>query len=193
MRLTKVAGICKLCLISLSTTQGFAWARDAEIAAGSASSFQQEKRNGNKPKTYTNEDLGGTDRPESGEAAADSKPARQPKNTRDSRSTSALDDYRDVNGHDRSYWQKKIRPLRHKLDSLDAQIQNLQERQANTSVSSGLKVSRKGRLQADQRNSPTSFNRKMDDLKQKRLAVQKSIQEVEEDGRKAQALPEWLR
>jgi hypothetical protein len=193
MPLMKVAGLCALFLICFGTSQGFSWARIPGIVASPTSGFQEDKQDDTKPKTYTNQDLSGTDEPKNGGTAAGPKPARQVKNTRDSRSTADLDNYRDVHGNDRSYWQKKIRPLRHKLDNLDVQIHDLQEQQGNTNVTSGIKVSKKGRLHADQRDSPAALAKKMDDLKQKRLAVQKSIQEVEEDGRKAQALPEWLR
>ena len=70
-------------------------------------------------------------------------------------------------------------------------MQSLKEKQANTNVTTGLKVSRKGHLHAS--DSAATQARKMDELKQKRALVLKSIQEVEEDARKAQALPEWLR
>jgi prefoldin subunit 5 len=104
-----------------------------------------------------------------------------------------LDSYRDANGHDRTYWQKKIKPLRSRLDELDSQIQSVQRRQAETNVTTGLKVSRKGTLRASSHDSAQALAKKMDDLTRKRSLVVKSIQEVEEEARKAQALPEWLR
>src|SRR5438093_7430016 len=201
MWLTKVSGLSGVCLMCFAMTDALHGDRSPWIETPNpAAHFQEEKAPDAKPKVYTNDDLGHRGK-ESGAKSDETKrvekagaeSAKQKPGSKDSRSASALDNYRDVHGHDRSFWQKKIRPLRGKLDSLDLQIQSLQERQANTSVTTGLKVSRKGQLHASQKDSAATLAKKMDDLKQKRVLVVRSIQEVEEDARKAQALPEWLR
>jgi hypothetical protein len=200
--LTKVSGLSEVCLMCFAITDALHGDRGPWIGtANPAAHFQEEKPPDAKSKVYTNDDLSHpgkkrgakSDETKSVEKAGAESAKQKPTSKKDSRSASALDNYRDVQGHDRSYWQKKMRPLRGKLDSLDLQIQSLQERQANTNVTTGLKVSRKGQLHASQKDSATTLARKMDDLKQKRVLVVKSIQEVEEDARKAQALPEWLR
>jgi hypothetical protein len=202
MWLPKVLEISEVCLMCFAITDALHGDRGPWIeTANPAAHFQEEKPPDAKSKVYTNDDLSHpgkkrgakSDETKSVEKAGAESAKQKSTSKKDSRSASALDNYRDVQGHDRSYWQKKIRPLRGKLDSLDLQIQSLQERQANTNVTTGLKVSRKGQLHASQKDSAATLARKMDDLKQKRVLVVKSIQEVEEDARKAQALPEWLR
>jgi len=170
------------------------------IDTNRAAHFQEDKSPGTKPKVYTNDDLS---KPETrgqaksnhhrDEQSADVPSSKQRSVPKESRSSSALDSYRDAQGHDRAYWQKKMRPLRNKLDGLDLQIQDLQQKQANTNVTTGLKVSRKGQLHASQKDSAAALAKKIDALKLQRASVVTSIQEVEEDARKAQALPEWLR
>lgn len=202
MWLTRVSELSEVCLMCFAMTDTLQADRNLWIGTtnSSVARFQDKKPPDAKSKVYTTDDLShpGTEssaksnQNKSGEPAG-TQSSKQKSTPKDSRSPSALDDYRDLQGHDRSYWQKKIRPLRGKLDSLDLQMQSLQERQANTNVTTGLKVSRKGQLHASQKDSPATLAKKMDDLKQKRALVTKSIQEVEEDARKAQALPEWLR
>jgi len=199
MRLMKVSGISKLCLMCFAMTDAFPSDQSSWIGTASAATHvQEEKHPDAKAKVYTNDDLSSPAKkkpPKSDETNSVEKPghesAKSKSAPKDSRASSALDSYRDAQGHDRSYWQKKIRPLRAKVDSLDLQMQSLKEKQANTNVTTGLKVSGKGHLHAS--DSTTTQARKMEDLKQKRALVLKSIQEVEEDARKAQALPEWLR
>jgi len=161
--------------------------------------FQERKASTEKPKVYTNDDLhpseakSQTKSNDSKSASSTTTQSSKQKAKDSPTSSSALDNYRDMQGHDRSYWQKKIRPLRGRLDGLDLQIQNLKEKQANTNATTGLKVSAKGHLHSSHSDSPATLAKKMDDLQQKRALVLKSIQEVEEDARKAQAMPEWLR
>jgi hypothetical protein len=202
MWLMKVSELSEVCLMCFAMTDLLQADRNLWIGTtnSSVAHFQDDKPPAAKSKVYTNDDLSrpgkkkGTksNQNKSGEPAS-TQSSKQKSAPRDSHPPSTLDNYRDAQGHDRSYWQKRIRPLRGKLDGLDLQIQSLQERQANTNVTTGLKVSRKGQLQTSQKDSAATLAKKMDDLKQKRVLVVKSIQEVEEDARKAQALPEWLR
>jgi hypothetical protein len=200
MWLTKVSGISEICLICLAMTGVLRADQNLWIDTNRAAHFQEDKSPGTKPKVYTNDDLS---KPETrgqaksnhhrDEQSADVPSSKQRSVPKESRSSSALDSYRDAQGHDRAYWQKKMRPLRNKLDGLDLQIQDLQQKQANTNVTTGLKVSRKGQLHASQKDSAAALAKKIDALKLQRASVLTSIQEVEEDARKAQALPEWLR
>ena len=56
-----------------------------------------------------------------------------------------------------------------------------------------MKVSRSGKLHASSSDTKAQVAKRIDDLKQKRAGVLKSKQDLEEEARKAQALPEWLR
>ena len=202
MWLTRVSEFSEVCLMCFAMTDVLGANENRWFdATKSLPHFQERKASPEKPKVYTNDDLRHSE-PKSEAKSSDSKNAssgttqssKQKSTSKDSRtSSSALDNYRDLQGHDRSYWQKKIRPLRGKVDSLDLQIQNLQQKQADTNVTTGLRVSGKGHLHSSHRDSPATLAKKMDDLKQKRALVLKSIQEVEEDACKAQAMPEWLR
>jgi len=201
MWLTKVSSLSEVCLMCFAMTDSLQAGRNLWTDnANPVAHFQNEKPPDAKSKVFTNDDLShpgtkSSDKSNQNKSGkqADTQSSKQKSAPKDSRSSSALDNYRDLQGHDRSYWQKKMRPLQGKLDSLDLQIQNLQQKQANTNVTTGLKVSRKGQLHASQKDSAATLAKKMDDLKQKRALVTKSIQEVEEDARKARALPEWLR
>ena len=104
----------------------------------------------------------------------------------------SLSTYRDLNGHGRSYWHDKIKPMRSELESLNSQIQGLQAQQTQVGPAAGIKVTRSGRLQTQGKNQE-SLERRIETLSQKRSQVQKSLQDLEEEARKVQALPEWLR
>src|SRR5262249_15335848 len=184
----------EICVICFAMTGMFQADHHLWIDTNPVAHFQDNKSPGTKSKVYTNDDLS---KPEAREQTKsnhhDAPSSKQKSVSKESRSSSALDSYRDAQGHDRAYWQKKIRPLRNKLDGLDLQIQDLQQKQASTNMTSGLKVSRKGQLHASQKDSAAALSKKIDGLKLQRASVITSIHEVEEDPRKAHALPEWLR
>lgn len=101
--------------------------------------------------------------------------------------------YRDTGGHDREYWQKRIRPLNNQLQTLDSQIAAQQAKYDRLNAASGVKLSRSGKLRASSSDTRAQVTKRIDDLKEKRAEVLKSKQDLEEEARKAQALPEWLR
>ena len=145
-----------------------------------------------KPKAkrvYTNEDLKSlkdTTRVNQPPATAS-----RPQNAR--RHSAGIEGYRDAAGHNREYWQKKIRPLNNQLETLDSQIAAQQAKYDRLNAASGMKLSRSGKLSASSSDTRVQVSKRIDDLKQKRAEVQKSKQDLEEEARKAQALPEWLR
>ena len=104
-----------------------------------------------------------------------------------------IEGYRDTAGHDRQYWQKRMRPLNNQLETLDSQIAAQQAKYDRLNAASGVKLSRSGKLRASSSDTRAQVAKRIDDLKQKRDEVLKSKQDLEEEARKAQALPEWLR
>lgn len=139
-------------------------------------------------KVYTNEDLkrlSDTTRvSQPGVANAPKKAASR---------SAGIEGYRDTGGHNREYWQKKIRPLNNQLETLDSQIAAQQAKYDRMNAASGMKLSRSGRLSASSSDTRSQVAKRIDDLKLKRAEVLKSKQDLEEEARKAQALPEWLR
>jgi hypothetical protein len=139
-------------------------------------------------KVYTNEDLKGL---------KDTTRVNQPPATTASPGAkgraAGIEGYRDTAGHDREYWQKRIRPLNNQLETLDSQIAAQQAKYDRLNAASGVKLSSSGKLRASSTDTRAQVAKRMDDLKQKRAGVAKSKQDLEEEARKAQALPEWLR
>lgn len=138
-------------------------------------------------KVYTNEDLKGL---------KDITHVNQPPATRSQKPgkpSPRIESYRDTGGHDREYWQKKMRPLNNQLETLDSQIAAQQAKYDRLNAASGMKVSSSGKLRASSADTRTQVAKRIDDLKAQRDGVLKSKQNLEEEARKAQALPEWLR
>ena len=195
----RITGSCLMCF-SLSFAFGRAQYPSAhEVDPVGIPEQDTEKQNQEK-KVYTNEDLDRSEVKSHRNDVESTPPHEESKGSKGTRSApkgsesgTALTRYRDLNGHNREYWQKRIRPLKIKLDRLDSQIQSLQDQQGANARLRGIKVSRKGRWRAPSQDSGSSSARKIENLKQKRAEVAKSIQEVEEEARTAQALPEWLR
>jgi chromosome segregation ATPase len=139
-------------------------------------------------KVYTNEDLKGLkDTTHVNQSPATSRSQKSGK------PSAGIESYRDMGGHDREYWQKKVRPLNNQLDTLDSQIAAQQEKYDRLNAASGMKLSRSGKLSASSSDTRAQVSKRINDLKQKRAEVLKSRQDLEEEARKAQALPEWLR
>jgi hypothetical protein len=149
-------------------------------------------------KIYTNEDLiqlrdkqqKGLSPSLSSGSASPSSETTKPKKVDDKMSLSA---YRDLNGHDRDYWRKKVTPLRSQVDSLNSQIHSLKEKQSKVGPAGGLRVSKSGRLHTSSKDNRQELSERLAELERKRGLVLKSIQDLEDEARKAQALPEWLR
>jgi chromosome segregation ATPase len=139
-------------------------------------------------RVYTNEDLQRLkDTTRVNQSPATKAPA-------DARNRSAgLEGYRDTGGHDREYWQKKVRPLNSQLETLDTQIAAQQAKYDRLNAASGVKLSRSGKLRASSTDTRAQVARRIGDLQQKRAEVLKAKQDLEDEARKAQALPEWLR
>jgi len=139
-------------------------------------------------KVYTNEDL---------KSLKDTTRVNQPPATsppqKSGKPSAGIEGYRDTGGHDREYWQKRIQPLNNQLGTLDSQIAAQQAKYDHLNAASGVKLSRSGKLQASSSDSRAQVAKRMDELKQKRAEVLKSRLALEEEARKAQALPEWLR
>ena len=160
----------------------------------------QKKTEGQKSgkRVYTNEDLIQLrDKNKEKESTSSTVPPPDPslstaKGKGDERGV-GLSSYRDVNGHDREYWRKKIKPLKVQLENLNSEIGTVRQRQADLGTTGGVRVSRDGHLKAPAKGSQQDLSRKLADLERKRDSTARSIQDLEEEARKAQALPEWLR
>lgn len=139
-------------------------------------------------KVYTNEDL----KRLSDTTRVNQSPVRNGPQKPGGRGT-GIEGYRDTGGHNREYWQKKIRPLNNQLETLDTQIAAQQAKYDRLNAASGMKLSRSGKLSASSSDTRTQVAKRIDDLKVKRAEILKSKQNLEEEARKAQALPEWLR
>jgi hypothetical protein len=173
------------------------------VPVQSPQSGKTEHRNGKtegqeSKKVYTNEDLirlrekqqKGSSPSLALENAKPSSGASQPNKAGDKTSLSA---YRDLNGHDRDYWRKKATPLWSQLDNLNSQIDSLKKRQSEAGPASSLRVSRSGALRTSSKDNQQELSRRLAELERKRGLILKSIQDLEDEARKAQALPEWLR
>ena len=83
-------------------------------------------------KVYTNEDLNGLkDTTRVNQPPATSPPQKAGKQA------AGIDGYRDSAGHDREYWQKRIRPLNNQLETLDSQIAAQQAKYDRLNAASG--------------------------------------------------------
>ncbi len=153
-------------------------------------SEEQEKSEEKRKKVYTNEDLNDLKGPELNEGATVEKKSSSASKAHGG---STIDQYRDLHGHDRTYWQRKINPLRNRLETLDSQITELKEKKNHLNPTSGIKVTRRGHLRAGSSSTRQSVEKRIEEKEHKRSEVIRSIQTVEEEARKAQALPEWLR
>ena len=161
----------------------------SETQTSTGDSKETSKSESKEKKVYTNSDLERlkTTQPINQDAA---KTDNSGKNRS---SKSELEDYRDIHGHDREYWQQKLHPLRSKLNLLDSKIADLENKKAGQTVSSGLKVSKSGKLHMSSGDSQAKLQQKIDELKLQRSQVSRDIEDLEERARKARALPEWLR
>ena len=140
-------------------------------------------------KVYTNEDLKNL----KDTTRVNQPPATTGRPQKAGRHSAGIEGYRDTAGHNREYWQKKIRPLNNQMETLDSQIAAQQAKYDRLNAASGMKLSRSGKLSASSSDTRTQVAKRINDLKEKRAEVLKSRQDLEEEARKAQALPEWLR
>jgi hypothetical protein len=155
-------------------------------ADGSKETSPSDKK---EKKVYTNADL---------ERLRTTQPINQAPAKRDNpeknrNSKSELENYRDIHGHDREFWQQKLQPLRSKLNLLDSKIADLEKKMAGETVSSGLKVSKSGKLHSSSGDPRAKLQQKIDDLSLQRSQVSQEIEDLQERARKARAMPEWLR
>ena len=179
---------CSLCFLMTWSLLGEAYpASEVQTSAdGSKEASPSDKK---EKKVYTNSDLERlkTTQPINQDAAKTDNPGKNRS------SKSELENYRDIHGHDREYWQQKIHPLRSKLNLLDSKIAALENEMKGQTGSTGLKVSKSGRLHTSSGDPQVKLQQKINDLKLQRSQVSQDIEDLEERARKAHALPEWLR
>jgi len=173
------AGICVL--LCMPQTRASA---DDEKSGDTSSSQGTSQRKAKK--VYTNEDLKGL---------KNTTRVNQPTadQTKTGSRSSGIAGYRDKDGHDRQYWQKKAHSLNAQLETVDSQIAAEQAKYNRLNAASGVKVTHSGKLHASSSDTRVQVEKRIDDLKLKRAGLLKAKQDLEEEARKAQALPEWLR
>ncbi len=155
----------------------------AGVPLGSETKSEQKPK-----KVYTNEDLSELRSKKINQSAARPQDAKQSKPA-----IRGIDDYRDNRGHDRAYWQQKARPLRNRVDVLNAQISSLEKKRGSLNATSGVKVTRSGKLRANSADTRLQMDKRIDTLKREKEETLKALQDLDEEARKAGALPEWLR
>src|SRR5262245_11676316 len=160
-----------------------AFADEGKSGAGSPA---QDTSNRKAKKVYTNEDLKGLN---------ETNHVNQPPAAQQGKrgGSAGITSYRDKDGHDRQYWQRKVHSINGQLETVDSQIGAEQAKYDRLNAASGVKVSRSGKLHASSSDTRAQVEKRIDELKQKRARILKSKQDLEEEARKAQALPEWLR
>ena len=178
------------CLLFLSIPSYSSVDDESTKSAATSSKAEKEDQTKRQRKVYTNEDLERLKETTPINQAPANQKSREPKKPH---KAEGVEGYRDTHGHDRTYWQQKIRPLRRQLESLDSQIAALQAKQSKMSPMNGVKVSRSGRLHASSSDTRAQLTKRIDDLTSKKTETLRSIRDVEEDARRSQALPEWLR
>jgi hypothetical protein len=145
-------------------------------------------------KVYTNEDL--EQIPRNAEINLNSKSsagrgaapaARDAKKT----PTTDLEHFLDRNGHGREYWHKQSQSLRDKLESVNREIEGLEKQKKELSGSRGIRVTRSGRVRAS--GDVSRVETRLASCQREKGRLQRQTEHLEEDARKAGALPEWLR
>ncbi len=191
-RTFRVSACCLIWSLTYGQVQG-SFGSCSGLTAECSEEAKEKRPQAKAKKVYTNEDLVRLrNQKRINQAESVSPPASEKSGSKKSRDSASLAGYKDSFGHDRTYWQNKIKPLKSKLEGLESRIRDLQQRQNEMNAASGIKVSRRGQLRASG-DTRHSISQQVAALEKRRTDVLKSIQEVEEEARKAQALPEWLR
>jgi hypothetical protein len=170
-----------------SSVVGFLGVFLLACSAAAQSSDSEKKEEQKSKKVYTNEDLSRLKGTQRVNQASSSQASKSKSNVK------GIDDYRDKNGHDRNYWHQKVQPLRNRLEALDTQIASLEAKRGRLNATSGVKVTRSGKMRASSSDTRVQLDKRIDDLSREKNEVVRSLQDMEEEARKAGALPEWLR
>ncbi len=191
-------GACIGLLLAVVLDVGLSYPAQSSQSSGPGEPERKAQGQEKRKRVYTNEDLILLRDKHNEEESPSSTPATPNPSISKAKDKGtekgiSLSNYRDLNGHDREYWRKKIKPLRAQFESLNSEISSVQQRQANVGTAGSIRVSRDGHLKTTSKDSQQDLSRKLADLERKRSVIARSIQDLEEEARKAQALPEWLR
>ena len=153
-------------------------------------SVQPKQSDPAKRKIYTNEDLEKLQPParKTKEQSApgvsrDPLPGKTPGGT--------LENFKDMNGHGREYWRPKSQALRKRLAEIEDEIARTEQRLKEARSVKGVRVTRQGNYRISSEGQ--SLMRRLDQRKRERDAILADLAALEEEARKAGALPEWLR
>lgn len=145
-------------------------------------------------KVYTNEDL--EQIPHNAEMNQGSKSSSDRGSTPVAQSSKKdssldLDHYVDHNGHGREFWHKQSQSMRDKLESVCREIEILEKQKKDLSGSRGIRVTRSGEVRAS--GDVSRVETRLVSCQKEKSQLQRQTEQMEEDARKAGALPEWLR
>ena len=185
-------------LLAVVLDVGLGYPAQSEQSSNPGESGKKTEGQQKKTRVYTNEDLNqlrDKHKEEDSPTSTTNTPSlsNSKGKDKDREKDLSLSGYRDVNGHDREYWHKKLKPLRAQFENLNSEIGSVRQKQADLGTTGGVRVSRDGHLKAPAKGSQQDLSRKLADLERKRGVIARSIQDLEEEAHKAQALPEWLR
>ena len=162
-------------------------AADARAAANAkaAEAKAAEAKAASKPATYTNENLDGRPRPS---APTTSSPTTYRTSTR---STSMVRSSGD--GKDEAYWRRRAEPIRQQLGYNTDRLNLAKKRLESLKADEGLDVS-----VANGRSSPVQGERQrltsyVQELEYQVHHYEQAMKNLEDEGRKAGALPGWFR
>jgi hypothetical protein len=153
----------------------------------------QEPGAGTKKKVYTNEDLEKTEGHQKSPLPKRKTVAGQPDARTGKEGVEKLDleNYRDRHGRDREYWEKRSHPLRAKMEVVTQEITELESRRKGMSGTQGIRVNRSGKI--DGSNDLQKIDKRLDTLHREKDQLSRQTLELEDEARRAEALPEWLR
>jgi hypothetical protein len=145
-------------------------------------------------RVYTNEDLEQIPPHAGMNLSSKSAPARGAAQANQNAKTTSsinLEHYADRNGHGREYWHKQSQSLRDKLESVNREIESLEKQKKELSGSRGIHVTRSGGFRAS--GDLSHVETRLTSCQREKGQLQRQVEQMEEDARKAEALPEWLR
>jgi len=148
-----------------------------------------------KQKVFTNEDLEQLS-PGQGKNKRDSISSPESSLQRDTHpkkklSPADIEHYLDRNGHGRDFWHKQRQSLREKMESVTREVEILEKRKKELTGTKGIHVSRDGKIRAS--GEISQVEKRLITLQNEKSKLASQIEQLEEEARKAQALPEWLR
>jgi hypothetical protein len=153
----------------------------------------QEPATGTKKKVYTNEDLEKTRGMQNSPTPKEKTLAEKPgtRTGKDGVEKMDLENYRDRHGRGREYWEKRSHALRDKMDEVTQEIIELESRRKGMTGTQSIRLSRSGKTTGS--NDLQKIDKRLDSLRREKDHLNRQTMELEDEARRDEALPEWLR